>query len=465
MRFSSLTPKSLYISRSNQGVKTIGLHLTFRSQDVRPGSIFFALKGNTQDGAAFIPEALERGAAKVYSESPYPDPRVTVVAQGLRKKMAEMASESAGHPTHQLVMVGITGTSGKTTTTYLTQHLLQAAGNRVARLGTNGAEFEGKTWETANTTPDCITLQNWFAEVLSLGATHVVMEVSSHSLDQERVWGIQWDAAAFLNLSHEHLDYHDSMESYFLAKAGLFRDHADFSRSHGKSPALWTWSEHEYGKRLLADSGVRGFSINSVQSETYSKACTLFGAFQKVNIMAAVSMAQSLGATESQLLSGLRSFRGVPGRMERIENSLGIQVFVDYAHKPEALQKVLESIQDQPVLTVFGCGGDRDKTKRPVMGRIAATLSQHVWVTSDNPRTENPDQIIRDIVAGMTEFKNYTIEPDRRKAIQAAIKSAKPGDLVLIAGKGHEDYQIVGKEKFHFDDREEARLAFQAARP
>ncbi len=455
------------------------IHVTANSKEVRKGSIFFALMGARFDGHQFINDAFDAGASAVYSENDTGDARVIVLGKQARKKLGEMASEMFDHPTRQLKMVGVTGTSGKTTTSFLIQHILNSE-FRCARLGTNGAEFEGKTWETINTTPDTITLQKWFREVLDLGATHVVMEVSSHSLDQDRVWGIAWDSVVFLNLSSEHMDYHHTLDQYFDAKALLFTSHLDYSRSIGKKPLGFSNADIPYGKKLLTmDSKLRGYSITDdvnnlvntptgiaaevkVNYEWYSVECPLFGSFQIENILAALTVGASLGV--QNFWSCLKTFPGVPGRMEFISNNKGIFVFVDYAHKPEALEKVLLSIQGKHIITVFGCGGDRDRTKRPVMGEIAARLSDHVIVTSDNPRSENPQAILKEVENGIIQAgrKNYEVIEEREKAISHAITLAKADNIVLIAGKGHEDYQIIsdgkgGTIKIHFDDREIAR--------
>lgn len=454
------------------------IHVTANSKEVKAGSIFFALKGAKFDGHQFINDAFNAGASKVYTENDVGDSRVIVLGKHARKKLGELASEMYGHPTHQLKMVGVTGTSGKTTTSYLIQHILNSE-FRCARLGTNGGEFEGKTWETINTTPDTLTLQKWFREVLDLGATHVVMEASSHALDQDRVWGIAWDRVVFLNLSPEHMDYHPTLEHYFEAKALLFTQHLDFSRTVGKKPIGFTNSGVDYGRKLLTQApGLQGYSVADdvknlintptgiaaqvkVNYEWYSMECPLFGSFQIENILAALNIGSSLGV--ENFWACLKTFPGVPGRMESIPNQKGIFVFVDYAHKPEALEKVLQSIQGKRIITVFGCGGDRDRTKRPVMGEIATRLSNHVVVTSDNPRTENPMFILTEVEAGITYAgrKNYEVIEDREAAIRHAISIAKSGDIVLIAGKGHEDYQIIGEVKRHFDDREVAKAALQ----
>ncbi len=454
------------------------IHVTANSKEVRAGSIFFALEGAKFDGHQFIEDAFKAGASKVYSEKDVGNPRVIVLGKSARKKLGEMASEMYSHPTHQLKMVGVTGTSGKTTTSYLIQHILNTE-FRCARLGTNGGEFEGKTWETSNTTPDALTLQKWFREVLDLGATHVVMEASSHALDQDRVWGIEWDRVVFLNLSPEHMDYHPTLEHYFNAKALLFTQHLDYSRSMGKKPIGFSNASSPYGKKLLDQViNLQAYSVTDdinnlvntpsgiaaevkVNYEWYGLECPLFGAFQIENILAALNIGASLGV--ENFWACLKSFPGVPGRMESIPNKNGIFVFVDYAHKPEALEKVLLSIQGKKIITVFGCGGDRDRTKRPVMGEIATRLSSHVVVTSDNPRTENPLTILSEVEAGIkkTNRHNYEVIEDRKKAIHQAISMAKSGDIVLIAGKGHEDYQIIGDVKKHFDDREVAREALK----
>ena len=468
------------------------IHVTANSKEVRPGSIFFALQGAKFDGHQFIDEAFLAGATTVYSENDVGDTRVVVLGKQTRKKLGELASEMYSNPTHQLKMMGVTGTSGKTTTSYLIQHIMNEGGKldgksssfRCARLGTNGGEFEGKTWETINTTPDAITLQKWFREVLDLGATHVVIEASSHALDQDRVWGIAWDSVVFLNLSSEHMDYHPTMDAYFSAKARLFTDHLEYSRSLGKKPIGFSNEDTHYGKKLLSlDSRLQAYSPNhdvrelintptgiaaevKVNFEWYQIECPLFGNFQIENILAALSVGASLGV--QNFWASLKNFPGVPGRMEFIANNKGIFAFVDYAHKPEALEKVLLSIQGKRIITVFGCGGDRDKTKRPVMGEIATRLSDYAILTSDNPRTENPKSILVEVEAGIAAAgrKNYEVIEDREKAIFKAVELAASGDIVLIAGKGHEDYQIIsddkgGTIKIHFDDREEVRLALK----
>ncbi len=458
------------------------MHLTSNSKEVKPGSIFFALKGTKYDGHQFIREALEKGASKVFAERDVGIAGVEILGNSARRIFAEMASESAGHPTHHLKMIGVTGTSGKTTTTYLIQHLMNRGGIPCARLGTNGGEFKGHEIPTENTTPDPITLQTWFAEVSKQGAKAVVMEASSHALHQDRCSGIAWDSVCFLNLSREHMDYHPTLDHYFEAKALLFTTHMRFSQGLGKKVHAYSNHDHAFGARLLAENPeVQGFStrqqirnlvntstgiafevrLNHPQKEKWIQAsCPLFGAFQIENILAALSVVTGLGITPEDACRTLADFQGVPGRMEFIANPHEIYAFVDYAHKPEALEKVLMAIQGKRIITVFGCGGDRDRTKRPVMGEIATRLSDQVILTSDNPRTEDPLAILDEIKSGINR-SNFEVIPDRKTAIQRAIQMARKGDVVLIAGKGHEDYQIIGSTKRHFDDREEARIALQ----
>lgn len=456
------------------------MHVTANSEEVRPGSIFFALKGAKFDGHAFIPDAIAKGATTIYAERDVGIPNVTVIPDA-RKKLAELASLAFGHPTHSLKMIGITGTSGKTTTTYLTQYLLDSCGLPCARLGTNGGYFRGQEIETANTTPDAISLQKWFKEVKDLGARAVVMEVSSHALHQHRAWGIAWDEVCFLNLSPEHMDYHPTIDHYFETKSKLFTEHVSYSVSLKKLPKLFSNVGNSFGFKLKtlvkgvtpfsAQTDIRGLKNTStgisfevlLEKQWHEASCPLFGSFQSENILAALELAIGLGIKPTDAVKSLANFRGVPGRMERVPNSRGVLIFVDFAHKPEALDKVLSALtlsqaekdSGRRILTVIGCGGDRDRTKRPVMGEIATRLSDFVYLTSDNPRTEDPSQIIKEIELGIG-LKNFKTIPDRALAIQTAIQDAKANDILLIAGKGHENYQIIGSEKKHFDDREEA---------
>ncbi|MGZ6371372.1 MAG: UDP-N-acetylmuramoyl-L-alanyl-D-glutamate--2,6-diaminopimelate ligase, partial [Bdellovibrionota bacterium] len=330
-----------------------------------------------------------------------------------------------------------------------------------------------------NTTPGPVELQSLLAEMRDAGCKSVVMEVSSHGLKMHRTAQIAFDAAVFTNLTPEHLDFHPDMEDYFHAKGILFKEMADEAREIGKKPVAIINGEDEYGKRLIRElkQEFLDFSQDAHQlkvdlSGIHGKAhgieiqSKLTGRFNAFNIAAAVAAAKALQIDAKIISRGIGNLPVVPGRLERVPNTKGIHVLVDYAHKPDALEKVLKTLKDvkgsHRLITVFGCGGDRDRKKRPVMGKIAVELSDHVVITSDNPRTEDPGTIIQEILGGTAGYKNFEVEADRKSAIFAAIQVAKAGDLVVIAGKGHEDYQILGTGKIHFDDREVAAEALKS---
>jgi UDP-N-acetylmuramyl-tripeptide synthetase len=465
--------------------------VTSDSREVKPGALFVAVKGAAQDGHDFIDDVISKGAVAVIGEQKITRslsvPYTQVVDS--RLALANAAAEFYKKPSHTLKVAGVTGTSGKTTCTYILESILRAAGHKVGVIGTVNFRYDAQGREvivpSTHTTPGPVELQKLLAMMKSQGVTHVVMEVSSHALSQRRVFGIEFDAAAFTNLSPEHLDFHKNMEDYFQAKKILFTDLFQLATAAGKKPVAVTNAEDEYGRKLaqavpgiltysvsgpanisgeqLSD-GVRGISGTVTVPEGSLKIrSSLMGRFNISNLLTAIGLAKGLGVSHSAIGEGIKRLKGVPGRLERVPNSKGIHVFVDYAHKPGALDKVLANLQSfrqgQRLITVMGCGGDRDRTKRPLMGKIAQTLSDYVLVTSDNPRTEDPDQIIQEILKGMSPQPPFRVEPDRRKAIFAAISLARPGDLVLIAGKGHEDYQIIGTEKHPFDDRKVAAEA------
>jgi len=452
--------------------------VTSDSRQVAPGSVFVAIRGGSQDGHQFIADVQERGACLVVGEDLAPRglqiPYLKVADP--RKALAELASSFFDHPSRSLLMIGVTGTSGKTTTTYLLEAILTAAGHRVGVIGTVNFRFGSRIFPSTHTTPGAVELQGLLAEMKKAGCTAVVMEVSSHALKQERTAQIAFDGVLFTNLSPEHLDFHPDMEDYFQSKAVLFTSLMDFSMAQGKKPVGTVNEEDDYGLRLASGSfqvtrfntrglhvsleGIRG-EVNGIQIES-----GLTGGFNCSNISGAVNLAQLLKVDRAAIQKGVAGLPGVPGRLERVLNSRGVHVWVDYAHKPDALEKVLKTLRSikksHRLITVFGCGGDRDRKKRPVMGRIAITYSDFVFVTSDNPRTENPQTIIEEILEGVSGAgENYKVEVDRKRAIFQAIHMAKANDLVLIAGKGHEDYQILGTQKIHFDDREIATEAFQ----
>ena len=474
--------------------------VTSDSRDVQPGTVFVAVKGIAQDGHAFIPEVQRAGALLIVGETPPPAELAVPYLQvpEARLALAHLAANFYGHPSHAMTMVGVTGTSGKTTTTYLCEAMLKASGHQVGVLGTVNVRFGARIYPATHTTPGAVELQGFLARMQADGCTAVVMEVSSHALKQHRSATIAFDAMVFTNLSPEHLDFHPDMEDYYLSKAMLFQEYIDVAVAAGKHPTAVVNADDANGQRLLAElkaakrSDLRvlayglepgvdvsgsGLAIDlaSIRGDVTGVPVqsSLTGRFNASNILAALGVGRGLGLSPQAIAQGIAALPTVPGRLERVPNTRGVHILVDYAHKPDALEKVLKTLREvkgpHRLITVFGCGGDRDRLKRPVMGRLAVELSDYVFVTSDNPRTEKPEAIIQEITQGIVGHTNYTIEPDRRQAIFAAVHQARPGDLVVIAGKGHEDYQILADPahpqrtvKIHFDDREVAAEALQS---
>lgn len=479
--------------KSHPNARAEVLAVTSDSRAVGPGTLFVAVKGGASDGHDFIEAARKSGAIAVVGERA---PADSIVADS-REELARLASAFHGHPSRSMLVVGVTGTSGKTTTTYLIESILKAAGHRVGVIGTVNFRFGEKVLLSTHTTPGAVELQQLLAEMKAMGATAVVMEVSSHALKQRRVAAVAFDGMVFTNLSPEHLDFHPDMADYFESKALLFTEYAEASARMGKNPTGAVNLDDTYGEKLLLRLRASGSprTISFGLSPEADLSCAeirinlsgingkaggieirsgLTGRFNAENILGAAAACKAVGIADEAVQHGIESLKSVPGRLERVENTQGMNVLVDYAHKPDALEKVLKTLVgvkgSDRLFTVFGCGGDRDRTKRPVMGKIAVTHSNHVIVTSDNPRTENPEAIIREILVGTQGAANFSVEPDRKKAIRAAIGMARPGDIVLIAGKGHEDYQIIadpaapgGTRKIHFDDREVAAEAIAGA--
>lgn len=470
--------------------------ITSDSRDVKPGSVFVAVKGNSQDGHLFIQKAVQNGAILAVGEDeltfkpliPY------VLVKDSRKALAHLAAQFYHHPSHQMKVIGVTGTSGKTTTTYLLESIFQSAGKKVGVIGTVNTRYGKKIIPAQLTTPGPIELQKLLSDMRESGCEVIIMEVSSHSLIQSRVGSIAFDAMVFTNLSPEHLDFHKNMANYFAAKSILFSEGVDTSLKAGKTPIAVINIDDSFGRQLVKKMKSRknkktklvtfGMSpsadLSGSKSEIKSTGIfgktgttliqsSLVGHFNSLNLLGAIGVAKNLKISSQAISKGILKLKKIPGRLERVPNSMGIHLLIDYAHKPDALEKVLKSLKGTGagrLITVFGCGGDRDRLKRPIMGRIACDLSDQVIITSDNPRTENPDRIINEILKGTRGFSNFSVEPDRKKAIYKAISIAKRGDWVLIAGKGHEDYQIIadptspgGTQKIHFDDREVAREA------
>jgi UDP-N-acetylmuramoyl-L-alanyl-D-glutamate--2,6-diaminopimelate ligase len=466
----------------NGGVEILGL--AYSSKEIRPGYLFAAIRGEKRDGFEFVGEALGRGAAAVLSDRPRPQDwkGPWVQAIDVREALALAAAAFHGHPSMKLKVIGITGTKGKTTLTYLLESILQKAGYRVGVIGTVNYRWPNTAQAAPRTTPEAPDLQRMMSEMVGQGVTHCVIEASSHALDLKRVWGVHFDIAVFMNLSPEHLDYHPSMEDYFEAKKKLFFLNA-------KKRTAVVNLDDPWGKRLIAELPLTTVSFGLEPaaivradefrfSETGIKAevdypggqvriCSaLMGRHNLSNILAAVATGLALNIPGPTIKEGISALKNIPGRLQKVENSLGFQVFVDYAHTDQAMRSLLQTIRDlkpHRIILVFGAGGDRDKSKRPRMGEAAASLADLSFITSDNPRSEDPLAIIADIEKGFPskEAKNHKIVPDRREAIFRALAEARKGDYVLIAGKGHETYQIFKDEAIHFDDVEVVRAALK----
>jgi UDP-N-acetylmuramoyl-L-alanyl-D-glutamate--2,6-diaminopimelate ligase len=466
------------------------------SRAVAPGDVFFALAGRQTDGRRHVAEALARGACAVVAEGDVRAPGTALVrTTAARRVLGHMAARLAGDPTAHLTLVGVTGTNGKTTTTYLLESIWRAAGFAPGVVGTIAYRFAGVARTAPFTTPEAPVLQALFAEMRAAGTTHVAMEVSSHALALDRVAGCRFDAGVFTNLTHDHLDFHGDFDAYWAAKARLFLEHLPAS---GKpDPVAVVNLDDAKGARLaatfpgrcvsfaarapgavvrLADvestlAGSRGILV--LGDERLPFTTRLVGAPHAENVLAAAGCAWATGVPTSAIAAGLAAADPPPGRVERIPGP-GFTVVVDYAHTPDALARLLDTLRpltSGALIVVFGCGGDRDRGKRPIMGEAAARRADLVVLTSDNPRTEDPAAILAAIEAGVRETdlgplvrpvpgaRGYVVEPDRPHAIALAVALARPGDLVCVAGKGHEDYQIIGTEKRHLDDREEVRRA------
>ena len=444
-------------------------------------SCFVAVRGGSQDGHDFIRSALSAGAAAIVCENPSHLPADCpipyAVVSDSHEALGRLAQGLKGFPGRKLTCIGVTGTNGKTTVTHLIRSILSDAGHRTALVGTISYETGRRSIPAMMTTPDAVELAEMMGEMVASGVTHLVMEVSSHALDQRRTGGVEFAVGVFTNLSGDHLDYHHTMDEYLAAKMRLFeslsanaaavinRDdpHADLIASGTAGKVHW------YGLSPLSEMRGRIERIDAegtvfdliTPGERVSVHTPLTGRHNVFNCLAAAGASQVLGVDLKHIAESLQAVERIAGRLERVPATGGYQVFVDYAHTDDALRNVISSLRPITrgrVIVVFGCGGDRDKTKRPRMGRIAQDLSDHIVITSDNPRSEDPQRIIEEILTGLdaTGRAKSDVEPDRRKAICLAIKLARDGDVVLIAGKGHESYQVVRGRKNHFDDVEVA---------
>ncbi|MEG1632446.1 MAG: UDP-N-acetylmuramoyl-L-alanyl-D-glutamate--2,6-diaminopimelate ligase [Oscillospiraceae bacterium] len=445
----------------------------YDSRAVKPDGLFVAIRGFEADGHLYIPAALEKGAVCVICEQP-PEAEIPyVLVRDSRAALALASRNLFGDPSAELCVIGVTGTNGKTTTTQLLKHLLEfCLSAKVGLVGTNGNMIGDELLPTERTTPESYELQKLFRQMAEAGCTHVVMEVSSHSLALERVAGIKFAVGVFTNLTQDHLDFHKDMEDYARAKAKLFPmcehcavnlddDWSGFMSESSRSP-VFTFSEKHNEANLVAKD-IR-LSVSGVKfcvllgNELQRVSLGIPGLFSVYNALGVIACASLLGIPLPQCAEALASAKGVKGRVEVVPTDGDYTILIDYAHTPDALENVLRSMRavaQGRVVVLFGCGGDRDRTKRPKMGRIAADNADFVIVTSDNPRTEAPEAIISEIVEGMKGTKTHRkVITGRPQAIEWAIENHRAGDLIILAGKGHEDYQIVGKTKHHMDERE-----------
>ncbi|NJM96674.1 MAG: UDP-N-acetylmuramoyl-L-alanyl-D-glutamate--2,6-diaminopimelate ligase [Phormidesmis sp. RL_2_1] len=493
---SCLTPMGLTVSEAvanhpNWEQEVTGL--SANSQAIAPGDLFIGMPGTRVDGGEFWPSAIEKGAIaalispQALSAKPVTNGALVIPTpadpEAIPQFCADLAAAFYGQPAQAMNMVGVTGTNGKTTTTHLIEYFLNQGQQKTALLGTLYTRWPGYEKTAVHTTPFSIDLQKELASAHQADCQNAVMEISSHALAQHRAWGIPFEVAVFTNLTQDHLDYHKDLDDYFEAKALLFgpnylqgRAIINQKDAYGQrlierlSPdQVWTYSTDNPSADLYTEdlsygpTGVSGMLCTPKGQARFTS--PLVGQFNLENLMAAVGAALHLGMALTDIVTALPNFTGVPGRMERVQVGAeqDISVIVDYAHTPDSLENALKAarpfIRGQ-LICVFGCGGDRDRTKRPQMGRIAYEQSDRAVVTSDNPRTEDPEQILKDVVAGIDgPLASEQVVCDRAEAIYSAILQAQPGDGIIIAGKGHEDYQILGTEKIHFDDREQARAA------
>lgn len=449
--------------------------VAYRSDRVREGDVFFCISGFSHDGHDFAGDAVARGAAVLVVERKLDVPVPQVVVTDSRAALAKASAAFLGDPSSALEVIGITGTNGKTTSTYLVDSILRASGRRTGLIGTVETRVDGSVVPSSRTTPESADLQDLFAEMRGVGVDAVVMEVSSHAIDLHRVDAVHFRVAAFSNLTQDHLDYHHTIEEYFSVKRRLFSDfEVDTRVVNGDDPfgaimaaefddALVFGHGPEAAVRAEAerlDATGASFELVTPQGSAPIR-LPLAGAYNVSNALLAAASCHALGVSLHHIVEGLEGAPQVPGRLERIECGQDFSVVVDYAHTPDSLHKAIAAMKavcEGRVIVVFGCGGDRDPEKRPLMGRAAAEGADHVVVTSDNPRSEDPVGIILQVEDGVRGGSaTYEVEVDRRRAIERAIRAARTGDAVLIAGKGHEDYQIFSDRTIHFDDREVAR--------
>lgn len=465
------------------------------SRKVEKGTLFVCIPGIHVDGHKFIPQAVASGAAAILTtraEVEVPEGIAVLLVKDLTAALDVMVPYFHDYPARNMRVIGITGTNGKTTTSYITRAILRAAGYKVGLIGTIQIMMEDEVFPIHNTTPDVVELQHTLAIMRDKGMDYVVMEVSSHALDQNRVAGIEFDTAVFTNLTQDHLDYHKTLENYMLAKAKLFEYVSQEGVKQGKTAVVNI--DDEAGKTMLDHASCRqltyaiknkadlqatdvdvlasgaNFTLNHASFGKMALKLHITGIFNVYNVMSAVGAALAENIKPEVIESVLQGFTSVPGRFELVKAGQDFSIIVDYAHTPDGVENVLRTAREiakKKIIAVFGCGGDRDRTKRPIMGRLAAQLADVVIATSDNPRSEDPEFILSEVEAGVKEAigkKHHEKITDRREAIFRAVELAEKDDIVIILGKGHENYQILKGKTIHFDDKEVAKEAVAACK-
>lgn len=449
--------------------------IEYDSRKIKDGDIFVALEGHVVDGHDFIEKAVEKGAKTILVSKkniPVIEGVNFYYIKNLSEDMGKIASNFYGYPQNSLHIIGVTGTNGKTTTTYILESLLGE--DKTARLGTVEYKIGDEIIPAPNTTPMSVDIVKMCKKAVDKGLKYLVMEISSHGLELGRVNMLKLDVGIFTNLTEDHMDFHKNMENYFNAKKKMF----DLLKDTRNSVIN---IDDKYGERYMSYTNGLSYGMEKgditgkiekisrhgqkielkIFNNRYETELNLLGKFNLYNLLGAIGAVKCLGMSDEEILEKIKNLHGAPGRFEPVKIDADFTVIVDYAHTGDALENILKSVNEiktKRVITVFGCGGDRDREKRPVMGRIAETLSDLTVVTSDNPRTENPEEIIKEIAAGLQK-DNHIIEIDRAKAIEIAVQNAQKDDIIVVAGKGHENYQIIGREKIHFDDREAVQNA------
>jgi UDP-N-acetylmuramoyl-L-alanyl-D-glutamate--2,6-diaminopimelate ligase len=489
MKFSEMINKVLDIDDKITVLSDFEVQgLCYNSQSVKSGDVFFAIKGYKTDGNKFIPDALARGANAVFTDSDVVEKTEKIYhVDDCRKTMAEVSNSFYGFPSRKMRIIGVTGTNGKTTITNIINYVLEQSGKKTGLIGTNGNIINKKKIETSHTTPESVELNELLNEMAESSVDYVTMEVSSHALELKRVYGIDFDIAVFTNLTPEHLDFHSSIENYFTAKKILFDSIPRINCKNRNTYAIYN-SDDAYGEKIVSNTeperisygfnkalySVKNLSMdfdgmtfemlvpfNGEGIDRIEIKSSLTGRFNVYNLLAATAALKSLGIKYTEINKSLKSFKAVDGRFNQLKLKSGAIAIIDYSHTPDSLSKAIGTIReilnlnnsDGKIITVFGCGGNRDKSKRPVMGKIATGMSDRVIITSDNPRDEEPMDIIEEIKSGVTS-DNYSVEEDREKAIGEAIAAGKKGDIILVAGKGHETYQEIKGVRYHLSDRE-----------